>query len=522
MSQVWIGTFIYVISGLLSFVYILNIIGIIRLRKTVFSLIPYHNSIILCLVFAFTTPFIASLSVEGNTLCLLYLLGIFGAGSVIGANYLVKCVRILVQCELNEKYSLQFRLTNGGKSNDSSLSRATSSDMLLAEEDDGLIIKLGPILKERNSIITFCVSTLVGLLIPTGIILGNSRYRGSAGAMCNERVIIETILIGTVLFFYVIVFIVTLILVMRRKRGRNMVVVKHLKHTSIGWIISVGIFIVTTVVARFIPGDDIGAVITTSITMLVFLSPFIAEVILPQVMQQVRLKRMKKFEGMKERTKSLEDILSVDFSKEVKVILNPEFDPEGDDVVYSKSRYVKSVYECLRYFILEYQPIQEELEQIYENLIESLRFVQCVHREIKIRGNSVISPGRACILWRQFFAASDLPKFTDLIIKIPDRFRNRKIDKYFEGKDLDREKCVDYFLKHCNKEICTRSTLGRLPDSVIDTLMRMENNILDDDAHIQCSDAFMEIYTENLEILNRIVLEPFKDSEYFHRLVHSL
>lgn len=503
--------------------YLSNIIPIIILRNKIFSSLMYINCIILCIAFSILTMYIGDNAGRNKNNCLIMLWSIFSVGSIMGSNYTVKCSRIVIQAEWNYYYSRMLKI-----SKNSSTSNFTLSDS--GEEESKLtrfILRAIPLLRERNSLILFFFLNLVGLAIPIIITLTNEKYMTEPDAICTMPDLVSLILIIILLLFYTTIVVISfIILLRRRKASENMYVVTYLKYIAISWFISIGVLIVVSIIAENLEEDTLAKDTMVMLTALIVVPPFIAEIILPQVKHLRDKRHLKRYESMRDEIESIEELMSVTFSKTLKV----DIELEEDYTTVNKKNYVKNVNDCLRFFILDHKQFQSDFrsEGITTSiLLEKLHFINMVNRSIN---EGVLSPGHVYKIWKTFFSPVETPSFKDIEIRIPDELKNDKLKKYFTGKmsrkeTATREEWIEYFLDNVEwvKLYRADNPIGILGEEFVKDMTRMENDSLDDElAYERCSYALLEVYIENLDILNRLVLEPFKDSGYFHVMIESM
>lgn len=513
----------YTIGSAICLFYIGNIIPILILRNKIFSSLLYIHSIVICIAFSVITMFIANHAAQLVSPCLLILWLVFSVGSVIGGNYVVKCMRIVIQVEWNHYYNRIFKLSHTSSS--SSLSTSGGGDI---EESKftNLILKAVPLLRERNSLILFSSIILVGLSIPAVLNVSVYEYRNNPHNNCSSIDTISIGLLAVIITSYLLVIVIsTVILIKRRKSSKNMYVVKHLKHIALSWIASLIVFIILNTITATVDSSETYHSVSTIITCLVFAIPFTAEIVLPQIQYFRDKKHMKRYERMREDVKSVGELIKISFSNTLKVVT----DVEMDDKVVSKKKYLKDVSDCLRVFIIDNQRFQSELRSQKLNtsiLLNKLHFIQMVNRSSK---EDELSPGHVYKIWKIFFSPEESPSFNEFNLKIPKALKNERIKRYFSKENreiLPKSEWVEFFLDNVDdwNDLYKRDNpIGELSEEFVKDIIRMENDALRDElAYERCSELLMEIYRENIEIMDEFVLEEFKESSYFHVMVESI
>lgn len=518
-------SYLYYATGIIiSIFYLANIIPIILLRNRVFSSLMYKHSIVICISFSIITLLSSDLAARTETNCLLLIWIVFVVGTTLGGNYVVKCTRIVIQSEWNHYYSSIFKVSE-------SRSNLTTSESDEQEEErlTRFILKGVPLLDQKNSLILFASIIVIGLSLPIIITLTNAEYRNHPNADCNTIDVISIAFVVLMLVSYLIVIIASLvILIKRRKTSKNMYVVKHLKHIALSWVVSLVIYVVMNLSVLLSERTDEFISISTMFTSTLFIPPFVAEIVMPQIKQFRDSKHLKRYENMKETITSIGDLIKISFSKTLKI----EMDVEDDDEVVSRKKYLKNVGDCLRFFVIDHQRFQGDFrsEGITTSiLLEKLHFIQMVNRSLR---EEKLSPGHIYKIWKIFFAPSDIALFRDIEVKIPNRMKNEILGEYFsKGSIVRRETAtrvdwIEFFLDNIDdwRDLYNSdNSLGELNEEFVKDMVRMENDTLEDEgAYERCSNVLLEIYEDNIDTLDKFVLEPFKESNYFHILIQSI
>ena len=530
---------IYATTVILCIFYLANIVPIIYLRKSAFAPLIYENCIVSCIANAIAAMFICTISLLNGAPCFVFLWAIFAVAIAMGSNYLVKCVRIIIQTEWNYHYK--------GDSTSSEMSRRGSQmdlkKFVNTSAMNRFILKGIPLLRRKNSIIFFAISFTFGMLIPFSINVAYPEYRDHMLDMCYRKLTAEIIIIALIVSFYVVIFVVTIVFVMkRRKLNRNMFIVSHLKHIALAWLASALLLSLLNVIYMVAntSSSQTSYLLMTMTCNVVFIIPFSVEILEPQIHHFLLKRRMRDYEQLYDKIASLETMLKATFSKSVNVIMN---DVEKGRLSLSSSdsrkkehiKNVKSIYEYLRIFILQHQSFQDEFRDRgvdTEVLLKRLLFINIIRRRRIERGGEKLKssdreytllPGHILELWQIFFIGEKRrPSFNDRVI-IPEEFMTKKIREYFSDvSNRTRAEYVEYFLSNIKwKELYdSENLIGKLPKKMVRTIFRMENNFeIDDEDMDYCSNVLLGLYKESIDLLDDIVLPEFKGSSYFGDLI---
>ena len=534
---------IYFTTVIICIFYLSNIASIVYLRKSAFSSLIYETSIVTCIAYTIAAAFICSIAVGVGSVCFSYLWTIYTTAIMMGSNYLVKCLRIIIQTEWNYHFNVETLKT--GESNSSNLSGSSSGStenlltFLNVSRLNSFVLRGIPLLRRRNSLILFVSSTLVGLLIPLTINLTFSEYRDDLFGQCTVRQHGETIIIASIVVFYVIIFITALVFVLRRRKSsKNMFVANHLKYLALAWVIGIAIIVLLNILYyAFVDEDYVYSYIIVVMGFnLLFIITFVAEIVMPQV-HHFRLKRkMREYERLYDEISSIETMMRATFSRSISVNLD-ELESESGGVTVRRKRKeriknVRNMYEYLKTFILQYQRFQDDFRHDgidTEILVKRLLYINVIRRrrlEYKSEDKITILPGHILELWHLFFSGEKRrPSFNNKV-DIPEEFMNEKIRRYFENiENRTKEQYVDYFLEHCEwRELYDENNpIGALPEELVKIIFKMENNfdIGPEDLEL-CSSFLLNLYDESVELLNSIVLPLFKQSEYFVILIKAM